>query len=292
MRFAYLSSRVTLPGSPERRVDAFEHDEMMAALRGGLAEAGLHGARFHDVSWDDPDADWASCNAVMIGTTWDYWDRQAEFLAALQRISGMTRLFNSPALVQWNSHKGYLQDLEAKGAAVIPTLWLDRAGPKAVAAAFDRLGTDDLVLKRQVGAGADGQVRLRRGEPVPDMAHPMMAQPFLPEILSEGELSFIFVDGAFSHALVKRAAAGDYRIQSTYGGTETALDPSPDDLASARAVLAMLGEVPLYARVDMLRGAAGLLLMELELIEPYLYPLQGPGLGARIARALAARCKG
>jgi len=282
MRFVYLSSRATLPGSPTRRSDGFEHDHMMAELHKGAPEG---------VEWVD---DWTEFDAVIIGTAWDYWDRQDEFLAKLDEISRKTRLFNPPELVRWNIHKSYLRDLEARGARLIPTLWLDMPDTESVNAAFDKLGTDDLVLKRQVGAGADGQHRIKRGAPIPALPHPMMAQPFLTAILEEGEFSFIFINGTFSHALVKRAAKGDYRIQSTYGGTDHVITPTPQDLAAAKSMLNALetpdGLPPLYARVDMLRAEdGGLLLMEVEAIEPFLYPLQGPGLGAHLAKALRGR---
>jgi hypothetical protein len=286
-KIAYLASRVTLPGSPIRRTDAFEHDFMMDALRGPFETRGL---RLEDVSWDDAKVDWASYAGVIIGTTWDYWDRLEEFLAALDRIEAQTRLFNPSALVRWNIRKTYLRDLEAKGAQLIPTLWLDVADEAAAKAAFDTLGAGDVVFKRQVGAGAKDQHRVTRGEAIPEMRHPMMAQPFMPMIQTEGELSFIFIDGSFCHALVKRAQPGDYRIQSTYGGREEKITPSADDLTSAKAIIAALDEPPLYGRVDMLRGAdGGLLLMELEVIEPYLYPVEGPELGERMAAGVARR---
>jgi hypothetical protein len=286
-KIAYLASRVTLPGSLVRRTDAFEHDYMMDALRGPFANRGLS---LEDVSWDDAKADWASYAGTIIGTTWDYWDRLDEFLAALRRIESGTLLFNPVSLVEWNIRKTYLRDLEAKGAKLIPTVWLDEVTEASARAAFATLGADDLVFKRQVGAGAKGQHRLKRGEPVPAMPHAMMVQPFLPMIQTEGELSFIFIDGAFCHALVKRAQPGDYRIQSTYGGREEKITPSADDLAAARAIIAALDEPPLYGRVDMLRGADGALrLMELEVIEPYLYPVEGPELGERMAAGVARR---
>ncbi|KCZ48834.1 RimK family alpha-L-glutamate ligase [Hyphomonas sp. CY54-11-8] len=287
MKIAYIASQVTLPGTPNRRDDAFEHDYMMDALRPAFAARGL---TIEDVSWDDPDADWGSYGAAIIGTTWDYWDRQDEFLAALARIEAATPLYNPVDLVRWNIHKTYLRDLEARGARIIPTLWLDKVDAKSAAAAFDTHGSDDLVFKRQVGAGADGQHRLKRGDVVPDMLHPMMVQPFLPSIQSEGEYSFIFIGGDFCHALVKRAVQGDYRIQSKYGGKETPVDPSTDDLSDASAIITMLDEAPLYARVDMVRGDDGrLVLMELEAIEPYLYPVEGPRLGDMIAEAVRKR---
>tara|TARA_R110000737_G_scaffold5016_4_gene16339 strand:- start:3937 stop:4815 length:879 start_codon:yes stop_codon:yes gene_type:complete len=289
MKIAYISSRVTLPGSPTRRSDAFEHDYMMDALRPPFAALGMS---LHDLAWDDPDLDWSSFGAAIIGTTWDYWDRIDEFLATLERIGTLTKLFNSAALVRWNSRKTYLRELEAKGANLIPTLWLDAAPPERAVSAFDELGSEDLVFKRQIGAGAADQHRLKRGDPIPDMPHAMMVQPFLRMIQDEGEISFIFIDGTFSHALVKRAASGDYRIQSTYGGTEKAISPSAEDLVAATAIISTLEDVPLYGRVDMLRGPDGrLLLMELELIEPYLYPLEGPELGTKMASAVARRLK-
>lgn len=286
-KIAYLASRVTLPGSAIRRTDAFEHDNMMDALRGPFEARGY---RVEDVAWDNPKADWASYAAVLIGTTWDYWDRLDEFLAALERIESQTRLFNGSALVRWNSRKTYLRELETKGAKLIPTLWLDDCSEAAAKAAFEAFGADDVVFKRQVGAGAKDQHRVKRGDPIPAMPHAMMAQPFLPMIQTEGELSFIFIDGAFCHALIKRAQPGDYRIQSTYGGREEKVTPSTDDLAAAQAIIGTLDEPPLYGRVDMLRGAdGGLLLMELEVIEPYLYPVEGPELGDRLAAGVARR---
>ena len=118
-----------------------------------------------------------------------------------------------------------------------------------------------------------------------------MLQPYLPQIASDGEYSFLFIDGQFSHALRKRPAAGDYRVQSLYGGTEEAFSPENSDLSAAQAVVdAVPYETPLYARIDMVRGDGGeLLLMEAELIEPYLYPEQGPELGFRMASAIAQR---
>lgn len=248
------------------------------------------GMRLTEVSWDDTSTDWNQFDAVLIGTTWDYWDRRERFLETLEQIESQTRLFNSSALVRWNSNKRYLKDFADSGIHLIPTAWIDQPTTAAVEATFTTFGCEKIVIKRQVGAGADGQHLLQIGDQVPDLVHPMMAQPFFSSIQCEGELSMIFVDGQFSHGLLKHAAAGDYRIQSTYGGTEEAIAVSEADQATASQILASLPETALYARVDMLRGDSGdLYLMELELIEPYLYPLEGPGLGQRMAAALRRR---
>jgi hypothetical protein len=287
MKIAYLSSVKTLPGSPVRRDDAFEHDDTLAALRPALADKGM---TLIDIAWDDPAVFTSGFDAAVIGTTWDYWDRVEDFLATLAKIETKMPLFNSADTVRWNIQKTYLRDLEKRGARLIPTLWMETVDDAVARAAFETLGADDLVFKRQIGAGAHGQHKVKRGEPVPEMPHAMMVQPFLPMIQTEGEFSFLFIDGAFSHALIKTAKAGDYRIQSSYGGTNRKIDPSTDDLGAARAIMEALDEPLLYARVDMLRGVDGrLYLMELEIIEPYLYPHEGPELGPRFAAGLARR---
>ena len=286
-KIAYLCSQVTTPGAPNRRDDAFEHDLTMEALRPEFQKRDM---MIEEVCWDQPDVEWQAFGAAIIGTTWDYSDRAELFLETLKQIESRTRLFNSSAMVRWNSDKRYLKELAKNGAKLIPTQWIETPTESSVREAFDVLQCDDLVVKRQVGAGAAGQYRLQRGDAVPVLDRAMMAQPFFPSIQTEGELSLIYVDGQFCHALIKRAVSGDYRIQSSYGGTEQAIEASAEDLASASSVLGSLEEMPLYARVDMLRAETGeLYLMELEVIEPYLYPLEGPELGSRMAAAVERR---
>ncbi|MEX0300057.1 MAG: RimK family alpha-L-glutamate ligase [Kordiimonas sp.] len=288
MRVCYLGSGETMPGSPNRRGDAFEHDQMMDALGAAFRSKD---AILEDKSWDEDGVDWSSFDAVIIGTTWDYPERLDEFLAVLEKIATQTKLFNSPDLVVWNSHKTYLRDLEYKGVSTVPTLWLDKVTCENAAHAFDRLSSEILVFKQQVGANAGGQYKLKADDMIPDMPEPMMVQPFLKSIQDEGEISFIFIDGNFCHAVQKKPVKGEYRIQSSYGGIETEYVPLGHDIACAQSVLEMIDfDMPLYARVDMVRGSdGGLCVMELEMVEPFLYPVQGPELGTKIYQAIEKR---
>ncbi len=291
MRIAFLACPGTLPGSPTRRIDAFEHDLQMAALREGLAGR----AELTDIDWRAPLEQLTGFDVALIGTAWDYTEAKDEFLARLEALEAAgVKVCNGSEVVRWNGDKRYLRELGTRGATTIPTLWPDQPTEADVRAAFDHFACERLVVKRQVGAGAEGQVSFRRDDPALTgwtMDRPAMIQPFLPAIQSEGELSFIFVGGTFSHALVKRPVGGDYRVQSTFGAEETALSPAPQDRAASEALMAMLpfAEAPLYARIDMVRLESGALaVMEAELIEPYLYPLQGLELGGRLAEAVLA----
>ena len=288
-RIGFLACPGTLPASPERRSDAYEHDRQVDALRPALAAQGFE---LVEIDWAAPLDDFEGLALVMLGTAWDYQDRLDEFIARLEALEARgIAVCNPPQVVRWNARKTYLQDLAERGAATVPTLWLDDASRGDVLSAFDRFETDRVVVKRQVGAGALGQHSFTRDDPPAagwTLGHPAMIQPFLPAIAEEGEYSFVFVGGAFSHAILKRPAAGDYRIQSMFGGIDTAIKPAPADLAAAEAVLASLPfDDLLYARIDMIRAGGTLAVMEAELIEPFLYPLEGPGLGERVADAVA-----
>ena len=265
---------------------------MVSTLTPAFAARGL---AIEPIDWRAPLADFDGMTAALIGTPWDYFDRAAEFLARLEVLEAHgVPVLNSCAVVRWNIEKTYLRDLAQRGAPTIPTLWLDDADCEDILSALDHFDAESVVVKRQIGGGALGQHRFTRADLPPDgwgMSHATMIQPFLSSIIEEGEISLIFIDGAFSHALRKRAADGDYRIQSLFGGREEDFAPSQAELAQAEAVLAACPfPAPLYARIDMVRLPTGeLAVMEAELIEPYLYPEQGPELGDRLAAAMCRR---
>ncbi len=287
---ALLISADMASGAPDRRADAYLFDEQLDILRAGYAPQGL---LVEPVLWAQPGVDWKRFGAVTVHCAWDYQDDHEAFLGKLDEIAGLgVPVFNSPATVRWNIRKTYLRDFEARGVPVIPTLWPEHPTATDIHAAFAEFDCDDVVLKRQVGGGARGQTRYSKATAPRSgsvLDRPAMIQPFIRSIATEGEYSFLFVDGEFSHALVKRAKPGEYRIQEAYGGVSEKIEAARADQEQARAVLDALDEKQLYARVDMVRGADGrLLLMELEVIEPFLYP-KGPGIGVMLGKALRKR---
>jgi hypothetical protein len=206
-------------------------------------------------------------------------------------------VYNAPEIVRWNIDKGYLAGLGARGVATIPTLLLDNHGPAEIVAGLRSLRA---ASASWVEAHASAQGRKAGSSssawspPAADwrMGHAApLVQPFLPGVVEEGERSLTCrrwpVQPRPDQALQPPAITA---VQSLYGGWDTAVTPAPDDLAAAQKVIAGLPfPPPLYARIDLVRGQDGtLLLMEAELIEPFLYPLQGPELGQGSLLAFAA----
>ena len=294
-KVAILISDNLLPDGDNRREDAFELEEQMGKLVPAFA---AHDIQLDQVRWRDAAEKAHKYDAMLPLFVWDYFEgNEKEFIREMAIASRETELFNRFDRLTWNADKSYLDEMERAGAPVIKTVTLERVTQAGIAKAFEELGCDKVVIKPQVGGGAWRQVLYAKGDEFPDRAElppeGALVQPFLPSVQSEGEYSFIYFGGRFSHALIKRPKDGDYRIQSLYGGTEETYEPTARERGSARDVLDALDFTPLYARVDLLRGLdERLKLIELELIEPYLFLAHSEGEGAenkgaqRLAEAL------
>ncbi|EIL93489.1 ATP-grasp domain-containing protein [Rhodanobacter spathiphylli] len=248
--------------------------------------------------WNDPAIDWASFDAVLIRTIWDYYKHHADFIAWLDRLDRLgVATFNDSRVLRWNSDKRYLLELAAQAVATIPTR-LAAAGelPHVLAS----MPGQQVVIKPSISGGAWHTLRGRVGDAAfaDEVARlpcgiDFLVQPFVPEIVSAGEWSLLYFGGEFSHAVIKRPAAGDYRVQSEFGGSVEAVQPDAAILAAAAAALAAVdtrnhGELA-YARVDGVVSAGRLLIMELELIEPFLFLAGQAHAAERLAQHLAQR---
>ena len=235
----------------------------------------------------------AGYSLVLPLIVWGYHrDHERWMRACATWAKAGVRMLNPAEMIAWNSDKAYLGRLAEKGVAIPPTIWVEGVVQADVDAAFDRFGTDVVIVKPRVSGGAWKTLRLSRGERLagaPD--GPAMIQPYLPSIETEGETSLLFFGGKLSHAVNKRPVAGEFRIQVQFGGQYVALpEPPAGALALAQKTLAAIDEDLLYARIDMARGPDGeWLLMEAELIEPDFYLGSAPEGGKRFAAAVKAR---
>lgn len=257
------------------------------ALRAALDAEGLAS----DVrAWDDPSADWGSYDLVVLRTTWDYWDRLADFLAWADAVP---RLANPAPVVRWNTDKRYLVDLAAAGVPVVPTTFLAPGEPLEPPAG-------EYVVKPSVSAGSSDTARFGPGEArdaadLVERIHAagkhVMVQPYVAAVDTEGETSVLSFGGEVSHAIAKaqilHPGAG---VVASPPGLEVISErvATPSQVAVAlAAVAAVPGEV-LYARVDVVPGPEGPMVLEVEVTEPSLFLGFAEGSAARYARAVAA----
>lgn len=243
--------------------------------------------------------DWTRFDAVVIRATWDYYKHPKDFLAWLERLEReRVPLWNPVRLAAWNMRKSYLQDLERAGVAVVPTAWISQGDDVGSLAELVRArGWQDVVVKPAVSANADrtwrtrGDITEREEREFSALLaeDDMMVQPLLESLGRDGEWSFMFLGGEFSHAVLKRPASGDFRVQSIHGGTVSRANPRPEWVSQARAALEPVTEPWLYARVDGCILDGRFVLMELEMLEPDLFFNLAPEAAPRFANSLEAR---
>jgi hypothetical protein len=273
-----------------------EPDADMAPLEAAVRAAGLS---CEVVGWDDPSVDWSRFRLTLLRATWNYPQALPAFLDWLARVDPVTRLWNPPALVRWNAHKGYLLELAARGIPVAPTELLRAGSMVTLAEIVDRRGWDEVVVKPAVSAGSFRTIRVGRGGPTGDPgrasldageAHlrglaaerDVLVQQYLPAVEGYGERALIWIDGALTHAVRKSP-----RFEGDREQVSEAMAIAPAEAALAERVLASIDMPKLYGRVDVAPGPDGQpLVMELELVEPSLFFRQSPEALARLVRAL------
>ncbi|ATB35704.1 ATP-grasp domain-containing protein [Cystobacter fuscus] len=264
-----------------------------------LAEAlAVRGLKAGPVIWDDPAVDWSRFRLALIRTAWDSDKRRDEFVAWAERAGAQCPLWNPPEVLRWNTHKGYLRELESRGVPIVPTAWLARGSTPDVEALLAERGWSDAVVKPAVSAGSRDTLRVRGPAELPAVRElvarvlphkDMMVQPYISSVEGHGERSLLFFGGEYTHAILRPAALS---ARPGYDPTlAESLTSSEEERAFARKVLAATGFELLYARVDMARDERGALrLMELEVTEPNLFLHQGgPGAVRALVDALIGK---
>lgn len=235
--------------------------------------------------WDDPGVNWKQYDVALLKTPWDYHEKIDAFTNWLAMLDFLgIRLLNDVQTVRWNMDKHYLQEISAAGFSVIPSVFLEQGWQGDLSTIFNTLQTDSIIVKPCVSGGSKNTIVVKLADA--DSAHgnvvellrkgAFIAQPLMKEV-QEGEWSYIFFNGKFSHAILKKPAPGDFRVQQIYGGTIETLHPSDEEIAHAYTFAERFTEECLYARVDGLMVNGSFMLMELELIEPFLYLSYGEG---------------
>jgi glutathione synthase/RimK-type ligase-like ATP-grasp enzyme len=251
-------------------------------------------------SWRQSERPWSDFDAVIIRSPWDYQAHSEAFVQVLEIIdSSGTRLANPLDIVHWNLSKTYLKELEDKGVPIVPSLWGNAVEAEDFSNFAESLCTSEVVIKPVIGANGDDTFRVVPGDDS-DFLHRIaaihngrdfMVQPFMPNILSEGEYSIFYFNGCYSHAILKTPAAGEFRSQEERGSSLAAVMAKGRlrqraDMAMD-AVASVVPETLLYARIDLVRDEQDdFRLMEAELIEPALYLRMDTGAPMRFARAI------
>ncbi|OGS15350.1 MAG: hypothetical protein A2234_01290 [Elusimicrobia bacterium RIFOXYA2_FULL_58_8] len=250
------------------------------------------GMEIHVKVWDE--TDWEFYANILIRTPWDYALKRFLFLEKLARAARQgCNIIHCEKIVKWNIDKAYLVELAGAGHKVVPTYVENNFTPGLLVKYFEKHGT--LVLKPRIGAGGRDTFKVSGEDDLSKTSalsgSSVLVQPFVPEIETFGEHSFIFFGEEFSHAVLKKARPGEFRVQGLHGGTVEAYFPPKAEIDEAAALLKSVNLDTVYARVDAVRLKTGFHLMELEILEPELFFRFCPEGMVRFAQAVRKRLK-
>lgn len=273
--------------------NVLKEDQLLSAA---LEQRGM---KVHRINWDNARMQWSDTRYVLFRSTWDYFMRYTEFEPWLERTKQETRMINAYQLIRWNLDKHYLADLSSKGLNIPPTRFIEKGETKSLKELVERSAWKEIILKPVVSGGGRhtyrfGPEETRNYESIYRSLlknESLIIQEFQKQVLTRGELAFMLFDGKFSHAILKKAKKGEFRVQDDFGGSVHVYEPSKEEISWAEEVVALCDPLPVYARVDaILDNKDQLALAELELIEPELWFRFCPEAAEKMADALMSYC--
>ena len=245
--------------------------------------------------WDNPSYEWQKTRSILFRTIWDYFERFDKFWEWIEQVKTKTRLINSYELIKWNIDKHYLRDLKNNGIQVVPTYFADRENNISLQEIANLNDWKHIVIKPAISASAFNTYKITNDEIEQKeqlfhellQTHDMLVQPFFPTISELGEASLMVFGGKFTHAILKKAKAGDFRVQDDFGGTVHDYNPTQEEIKFAEKVFQFCTSLPIYGRVDIVWDSnKHIYLSELEIIEPELWIRNRPESANKIAEAV------
>jgi len=238
------------------------------------------GLKVNRTFWDNPDFDWTTTKFAVFRTTWDYFERFQEFSEWLDKTSQLTHFINPLGLIRWNIDKHYLLELKNKDIHIPDTKFIKSGAEPSLSEICKNSNWTEFVLKPAVSGAGRHTYRFKLAEASDYESvfteliqkEAMLLQEFQHRVVSEGEIALMLFDGKFSHAVLKKAKSGDFRVQDDFGGSVHNYTASYKEKEFCENLYQKLGFEAVYARVDLIRDNAGkLAVSELELIEPELW---------------------
>lgn len=238
------------------------------------------GLKVFRTSWANPNFDWSTTKAAIFSTTWDYFERFAEFSKWLEQTKDKTIFINPYETIKWNLDKHYLLDLENAGINIPPTVFIETGIKSALSEVFQKTNWQEAVLKPAVSGAGRHTYRINKNNILEHQNlfaqllenESMMLQEFQNNIVDKGEVAFMVMGDKFTHAILKKAKKGDFRVQDDFGGTVEIYHPTKEEIEFAVSAVKNCGKKTYYARVDVFYDNNNQLAIgEIELIEPELW---------------------
>ena len=230
--------------------------------------------------WNDSSFNWSKTKTALFRSTWDYFDQFSNFQKWLYYVNNQCFLINSFDQIKWNLDKHYLQDLKNWGLPIPESIFVNKNSNTNLKNIAKQKNWKHIVVKPTVSGAARHTYNLKNEEIESfqskwiklNNGEDFIIQEFQNNVIKKGEIALMIFGGKFSHAILKKAKKGDFRVQDDFGGTVQIIKPSKEIIQLAERTIKKLKPNPIYARVDIIINNDNQpVIMELELIEPELW---------------------
>lgn len=243
--------------------------------------------------WNDSIFDWETTRSILFRSTWDYFDKFELFKKWFNKTKNKCLMINSTETIEWNIDKHYLLDLQEHQIPIPNSEFIKRGSSIDLSLLMQKKNWNEIVVKPTISGAAKNTYRLKKEEIIQFgpkwekliYEEDFIVQEFQNNVISEGEVAMIVIGGKFTHAVLKKAKEGDFRVQDDFGGSIAIYNPSEEMVKLAEKCTRILTPIPSYARVDIIwDNLMDLAVSELELIEPELWFRLNPNAAQKLAQ--------
>ena len=243
--------------------------------------------------WNDSIFDWETTRSILFRSTWDYFDKFELFKKWFNKTKNKCLMINSTETIEWNIDKHYLLDLQEHQIPIPNSEFIKRGSSIDLSLLMQKKKWNEIVVKPTISGAAKNTYRLKEEEIIQFgptwekliYKEDFIVQEFQNNVITEGEVAMIVIGGKFTHAVLKKAKEGDFRVQDDFGGSIAIYNPSEEMVKLAEKCTRILTPIPSYARVDIIwDNLWELAVSELELIEPELWFRLNPNAAQKLAQ--------
>lgn len=242
--------------------------------------------------WNDPNFNWNNTRSVLFRSTWDYFDNFEQFKKWFDKTRNTCLMINSSETIEWNLDKHYLLDLQKHQIPIPNSEFIQRESSVDLSLLMQEKKWNEIVVKPTISGAAKNTYRLKK-EDINQFdstwkkliyQEDFIVQEFQNNVIKKGEVAMMVIGGKYTHAVLKKAKEGDFRVQDDFGGSIAKYSPSEKMVKLAEKCTGILSAIPSYARVDIIWDNSGdLAVSELELIEPELWFRLNPNAAQKLA---------
>ena len=242
--------------------------------------------------WNDPNFNWNNTRSVLFRSTWDYFDNFEQFKKWFDKTRNTCLMINSSETIEWNLDKHYLLDLQKHQIPIPNSEFIKRGSPVDLSHLMQEKNWNEIVVKPTISGAAKNTYRLKK-EDINQFdstwkkliyQEDFIVQEFQNNVIIKGEVAMMVIGGKYTHAVLKKAKEGDFRVQDDFGGSIAKYSPSEKMVKLAEQCTRIIYPIPSYARVDIIWDNSGdLAVSELELIEPELWFRLNPNAAQKLA---------